>query len=177
MRKTRGGWGETGLSPIFPVATAPFPESCASYFRFTRFNTFPLYYLRAWHRLNRLVKEFSFYLWAQEPIRWVSFSCFTAYTKCRLKFKWNKFFVCDRAASLVEVRRNRHYRNPAKYIVYIGHQIWRVVDCPGGGGGELGWGTPDFKWQGWLKDFLGFETFQSGIFLGKQIWQAIFWVA
>ena len=46
MRKTRGGWGETG-----PVATAPFPESCASYFRFTRFNTFPLYYLRARHRL------------------------------------------------------------------------------------------------------------------------------
>ena len=139
MRKTRGGWGETGLSPIFPVATAPFPESCASYFRFTRFNTFPLYYLRAWHRLNRLVKEFSFYLWGQEPIRWVSFSCFTAYTKCRLKFKWNKFFVCDRAASLVEVRRNRPYRNPAKYIVYIGHQIWRVVDCPGGGG-EGSWG-------------------------------------
>ena len=50
MRKTRGGWGETG--PIFPVATAPLPESCASYFRFTRFNTFPLYYLRAWHRLD-----------------------------------------------------------------------------------------------------------------------------
>ena len=31
--------------------TAPFPNSCASYFRFTRFSTFPLYYLRAWHRL------------------------------------------------------------------------------------------------------------------------------
>ena len=29
----------------------PFPKSCASYFRFARFNTFPLYYLRAWHRL------------------------------------------------------------------------------------------------------------------------------
>ena len=28
--------------------TAPFPKSCASYFRFARFNTFPLYYLRAW---------------------------------------------------------------------------------------------------------------------------------
>ena len=34
------------------VATVPFPESCASYFRFTRFNTFPLNYLRAWHRLS-----------------------------------------------------------------------------------------------------------------------------
>ena len=42
MRKTREGWGET---------TAPFPKSCASYFRFARFNTFPLYDLRAWHRL------------------------------------------------------------------------------------------------------------------------------
>ena len=39
------------LSPIFPAATAPFPRSCASYFRFARFNTFPLYYLRACHRL------------------------------------------------------------------------------------------------------------------------------
>ena len=29
---------------------APFPKSCPSYFRFARFNTFPLYYLRAWHR-------------------------------------------------------------------------------------------------------------------------------
>ena len=37
---------------IFPAATAPFPKSCASYFRFVRFNTFPLYYLRAWHRLR-----------------------------------------------------------------------------------------------------------------------------
>ena len=34
------------------AATAPFPKSCASYFRFARFNTFPLYYLRAWHRLQ-----------------------------------------------------------------------------------------------------------------------------
>ena len=44
MRKTRGGWGET-------AATAPFPKSRASYFRFARFNTSALYYLRAWHRL------------------------------------------------------------------------------------------------------------------------------
>ena len=41
------------LSPIFPAATAPFPKSRASYFRFARFNTFPQYYLRAWHRLLR----------------------------------------------------------------------------------------------------------------------------
>ena len=36
---------------IFPAAIAPFPKSCPSYFRFARFNTFPLYYLRAWHRV------------------------------------------------------------------------------------------------------------------------------
>ena len=40
------------------VATAPFTESCASYFRFTRFNTVPLYYLRAWHRLELKVIAF-----------------------------------------------------------------------------------------------------------------------
>ena len=28
-----------------------FNKSCAFYFRFVRFNTFPLYYLTAWHRL------------------------------------------------------------------------------------------------------------------------------
>ena len=33
------------------AATSPFPKSCASYFHFACFNTFPLYYLRAWHRL------------------------------------------------------------------------------------------------------------------------------
>ena len=35
------------------AATAPFPKSRASYFRFARFNMSPLYYLRAWHRLIR----------------------------------------------------------------------------------------------------------------------------
>ena len=47
MRKTRGGWGETGRRH------SPFPKSRASYFRFARFNMSPLYYLRAWHRLIR----------------------------------------------------------------------------------------------------------------------------
>ena len=32
---------------IFPAATAPFAKSRASYCRFGRFNTSPLYYLRA----------------------------------------------------------------------------------------------------------------------------------
>jgi len=40
-------------APIFLSATAPFPKSRASYFRFARFNTSALYYLRAWHRLHR----------------------------------------------------------------------------------------------------------------------------
>ena len=37
MRQTRGGWEES------------------HYFRFARFNTSPLYYLRAWHRLRSLI--------------------------------------------------------------------------------------------------------------------------
>ena len=40
-----------------------------------------------------------------------------------------------------------------------------------------GGGTRDFKWRGWSKDFLGFESFVSGIFLGTKIWQVFFWVA
>ena len=32
----------------------------------------------------------------------------------------------------------------------------------GGGGGEAG--DPDFKWQGWSKDFLGFEILIPGFF-------------
>ena len=42
MRKTHGSWGET----------APFPKSRASYFRFARFNTTALKYLRAWNWLD-----------------------------------------------------------------------------------------------------------------------------
>ena len=40
-----------GLGRDRAAATAPFPKSCTSYFRSARFNMFPLYYLRAWHRL------------------------------------------------------------------------------------------------------------------------------
>ena len=49
--KNAGGLGRDRAA-IFPAVTAPFPKSCASYFRFARFNMFPLYYLRAWHRLG-----------------------------------------------------------------------------------------------------------------------------
>ena len=35
-------------------------------------------------------------------------------------------------------------------------------------------GTPDLKWQGWSKDFFGFEIFDSGIFWGRKNWQVFF---
>ena len=44
-----------------------------------------------------------------------------------------------------------------------------------------GGSTRDFKWRGWSKDFLGFEIFDSGTFLGTKfglgslIWVGIFW--
>ena len=50
-RNARGLGGDRALSPIFPAATAPFPKSRGSYFRSVRFNTSPLCYKRAWHRL------------------------------------------------------------------------------------------------------------------------------
>ena len=36
--------------------------------------------------------------------------------------------------------------------------------------------TPDFNWQGWSKDSLGFEILDTGISLGGLIWLQIFWV-
>ena len=35
----------------------------------------------------------------------------------------------------------------------------------GGGGGGI---TPDFMWQGLWKDFFGFESFDSSIFLSRE---------
>ena len=56
--KKRAGAGERqGGSPIFLATTAPFPKSHASYFRFARFNTSALCYLRAWHRLVGLPQQ------------------------------------------------------------------------------------------------------------------------
>ncbi len=37
-------------------------------------------------------------------------------------------------------------------------------------------GTPGSKWQGCAKDFFGVEIFDSGIFLGRKIWQVFFCV-
>ena len=44
---------------IFPAATAPFPKSRASYFRFARFNMSPPYYLRAWYRLGVSIQSYT----------------------------------------------------------------------------------------------------------------------
>ena len=46
----RAGAGER--QGIFLAATSPFPKLRPSYFRFGRFNTSALYYLRTWHRLR-----------------------------------------------------------------------------------------------------------------------------
>ena len=48
-----------------------------------------------------------------------------------------------------------------------------IVEQPPGVGG--GGGTLDFKWQGWSKDFFGFEIFDFGIFLSRKILASIFW--
>ena len=50
-RNTKNARGLGRDRAIFLAATAPFPKSRASFFRFARFNTSALYYLRAWHRL------------------------------------------------------------------------------------------------------------------------------
>ena len=41
-----------------------------------------------------------------------------------------------------------------------------------GGGGYSG-----FQVMGMIKGFFGFEIFDSGICLGRKIWQVFFWVA
>ena len=41
----------------------------------------------------------------------------------------------------------------------------RIIPTPGGGGS--GGGILDFMWQGWSKDFLGFDIFDFGIFIPR----------
>ena len=48
---------EPGSLSHFSRRHRPLSKSCTSYFRFARFNTLPLYYLRAWHRLLRQWRE------------------------------------------------------------------------------------------------------------------------
>ena len=50
-KRAGAGKRQGAFFPFSPAATTPFPKSRASYFHFARFNTSPLYYLRAWHRL------------------------------------------------------------------------------------------------------------------------------
>ena len=46
----------------------------------------------------------------------------------------------------------------------------RLSHFPGGG-------YSGFQVTGMIEGFLGFEIFDSGIFLGSKIWQVFFWVA
>lgn len=50
------------------------------------------------------------------------------------------------------------------------YQIMAFRRVLGGWGGGGTGGTLDFKWQGRLKDFFGFEIFHSGLFLGGLTW-------
>ena len=50
--KRAGARERQGGVPVFLTTTAPFPKSRASYFRFARFNTSALYYLKALYRLR-----------------------------------------------------------------------------------------------------------------------------
>ena len=43
--------------------------------------------------------------------------------------------------------------------------------------GREGGSTPDFKWQGWSKDFMGFKIVDFGVFLGRKVLASIFLVA
>ena len=101
------------------------------------------------------------------------------YTKCRLSWKWlggsvNCFAIMvlslncywSRMISMSLTELVLRYQFEYNYI-----NEKALLDPRGGGG------TRDFKWQGWWKDFLGFEIFDSGIFLGTKIWQVFFWVA
>ena len=98
-------------SPIFPAATAPFPKSCASYFRFARFNTFPLYYLRAWHRLcrNGMIVRYTY--------SWEGDFCDSAQKEVILVNNW-----CGNLHVAPIRRRSLHEWNPAlRTPAWYGH--------------------------------------------------------
>ena len=53
-----------------------------------------------------------------------------------------------------------------------GRWVLTRVEAPRGRGG----GVAGSQGQGWSKDFFGSEIFDSGIFLGRKIWQVfLFW--
>ena len=85
MRKTRWGWGET---------RPPFPSGAR---RFARFNTSPLYYLRAWHRLHRGERK----TWltsdeAKGTIRWTAYQAFPLeLLRENLQREGKKLFFCS----------------------------------------------------------------------------------
>ena len=79
--------------------TAPFPKSCSSYFRFARFNTFPLYYLRAWHRLLLMPPEI------QEKTSQAANS-----SRCKKRLKWKIWEIA--------------VLQPPQWII-----IYRILEC------------------------------------------------
>ena len=57
--RLRDGGGKSFSSEKCEKRAGAGERQCASYFRLARINTFPLYYLRAWHRLE--IYELSFF--------------------------------------------------------------------------------------------------------------------
>ena len=78
--------------------------------------------------------------------------------------------ICDiRAYVFITVGKELRERD----VCVGGRWVLTRVGAPRGRG--VG-NSPDLKRQDWLKDFFGFEIFDSGIFLGRKIWQVfLFW--
>ena len=75
--------------------------------------------------------------------------------KLETQVRWN-----DTKCPLANSEHEKLTRVKDSFVVFAG---W------GRGGG-----SPDFKWQGWSKDFLGLGIYDSWIFLGRKIWQIMF---
>ena len=76
----------------------------------------------------------------------------------------NKLQMCIELCTGVW-KMSRHNR-PGQWILLL-----RASNFSHGGG------TPDFKWQGWSKDFFGFEFSISGFFRKENFGKLFFWVA
>ena len=62
---------------------------------------------------------------------------------------------------IICVRDKKKKIQAKKNYLHGKQQVLHSIMLTPPGGGAL-----DFKWQEWLKDFLGFEIFDCGIFLG-----------
>ena len=101
------------------------------------------------------------------------------YTKCRLS--WKRLGGSVNCFAIMVLSSNCYWSRMIcmcltklvlRYQFEYNYISEKALLHPGGGG--WGKGTRDFKWQGWSKDFLGFEISNSGIFLGTKIWQVFF---